>query len=121
MKTHTTIGAHTLQKVIEQVNHPTFLMAYNLVRHHHERYDGSGYPDGLSGDNIPFESRIISIADVFDALMSKRCYKEAFNIDQTLQVIRKESGRRFDPELVAVMLDNIETFKTIHDRYADSN
>ncbi|MBC2713680.1 MAG: cyclic nucleotide-binding domain-containing protein [Desulfobacteraceae bacterium] len=120
MKTHTTIGAQTLKKVLEQVNHPTFVMAYNLVRHHHERYDGSGYPDGLSGDNIPFESRIISIADVFDALMSRRCYKEAFDIDKTLQIIRQGSGRRFDPELVKIMLDNIETFKTIHQRYTDN-
>jgi putative two-component system response regulator len=121
MKTHTTIGAHTLKKVLDQVHHPTFVMAYNLVRHHHERYDGSGYPDGLSGENIPFESRIIAIADVFDALMSRRCYKEPFDIDKTLQIIREESGGRFDPELVTIMLDNIETFNAIHHRYTDEN
>jgi len=120
MKSHTVIGAQTLEKVIEQFNHPTFVMAHNLVRHHHERYDGSGYPDGLSGEDIPFESRIMSLADVFDALMSKRCYKESFNIDKTVQIIREGSGSQFDPELVKIMTDNIETFKAIHQQYTDN-
>jgi len=120
MKTHTTIGAQTLEKVLEQFNHPTFVMAHNLVRHHHERFDGFGYPDALSREDIPLESRIMSIADVFDALMSKRCYKKGFSVDETVQIMQQGSGSQFDPDLVKLMIDNITTFKSIHERYTDN-
>lgn len=119
MKTHTNIGTRTMEKVLEQFNHPTFVMAHNLIRHHHERYDGCGYPDALCREDIPLESRIMSIADVFDALTSKRCYKEAFDIDSTVQIIQEGSGSQFDPYLVKIMMDNIETFKSIHYQYTD--
>lgn len=117
MKLHTIIGAQTLEKVLEQFNHPTFVMAHNLIRHHHERYDGSGYPDALCGEDIPIESRIMSVVDVFDALMSKRCYKERFDIDKTVQIMQEGAGSQFDPDLVKIMVDNIETFKSIHQHY----
>lgn len=119
MKTHTIIGAQTMEKVLEQFNHPKFVMAHNLIRHHHERYDGCGYPDALCREDIPLESRIMSIADAFDALISKRCYKEALDIDKTVQIIQEGSGSRFDPDLVKIMMDNIETFKSIHHRFTD--
>jgi response regulator RpfG family c-di-GMP phosphodiesterase len=119
MKTHTTIGAQTMEKVLEQFNHPTFVMAHNLIRHHHERYDGCGYPDALCREDIPLESRIMSISDMFDALISKRCYKEALVIDKTVQIIQEGSGSQFDPDLVKIMMDNIEIFKSIHHRYRD--
>ena len=67
---------------------------------HHERYDGSGYPRGLQGDDIPIEGRIIAIADVFDALASKRVYKEAWDLEAVLRYIREQSGKQFDPEIV---------------------
>ncbi|OHD17214.1 MAG: hypothetical protein A2087_10800 [Spirochaetes bacterium GWD1_61_31] len=74
--------------------------AASIIRHHHEKYDGSGYPAGLSGQAIPLPARIFAIADVFDALISKRPYKDAFSLEESLRIIRSDSGIHFDPELV---------------------
>jgi len=130
MKTHTTRGAETIQKVMESCEHPIFEMAYNVVHYHHEHYSGKGvvclliemwvvYPCQLAGENIPLEARIMALADVFDALMSKRVYKKALGFTVTLNIIREGAGSQFDPRLTEVFLSNIHEFQKIHQRYHD--
>ena len=76
--------------------------ATDIATYHHERWDGKGYPNGLKGEEIPLSARIMAIADVFDALTSKRCYKEAIPVDEAFLIIKEESGTHFDPYLVDV-------------------
>nr|CRH07480.1 Putative response regulator receiver [Candidatus Magnetococcus massalia] len=96
MRQHTVIGARILQPS------PSSLMtlAASIAEHHHERWDGTGYPHGLAGDAIPLEARIVAIADVFDALTMRRPYKEAWRVEQALEAIYADSGSHFDPQLV---------------------
>jgi response regulator RpfG family c-di-GMP phosphodiesterase len=102
MQTHTTVGADMLQKVAR--NHPSaagFLhMAIDIARHHHERFDGSGYPDRLAGTDIPLAARLVSICDVYDALRSRRVYKPALSHSAALQVMGDAAGSQFDPNLL---------------------
>ena len=79
---------------------------------HHERYDGGGYPRGLSGSEIPLEARIVAIADVFDALLSKRPYKQPWTLDRAVDLIQSESGRHFDPECVEALMENLDHIAT---------
>ena len=79
-------------------------IATNVAHYHHEKVNGEGYPDGLVGDEIPVEARIMALADVFDALVSKRCYKEAFSFDRAFEIIRQDSGTHFDARLAEVFL-----------------
>jgi response regulator RpfG family c-di-GMP phosphodiesterase len=88
---------------------------------HHERWDGTGYPNGLKGENIPLFGRIVNVADVFDALMSKRVYKEAFPLDKTIQIMSDLSGKAFDPELIDLLAKNIDQFGAIFERNPDHN
>lgn len=78
-----------------------------MIRHHHERYDGSGYPDGLSGQSIPFEARILTIADIYDALTTTRSYRAAFSHDKTMSILRSEMGTTVDPELFRLFDDRV--------------
>ena len=102
MQTHTTIGADTLQKVAKRHGFArAFLeMGIEITRHHHERHDGKGYPDRLAGDDIPLAARILAIADVYDALRSRRIYKPALSHDTTLRMMLQESPGHFDPSLL---------------------
>lgn len=102
MKAHTQIGYNILSKS----KAPVFMLAADVALHHHERWDGSGYPEGLAGDAIPESARIVALADVFDALTMKRPYKEAWPLDQVMATIRESSGSHFEPRLV-------ETFSSI--------
>ena len=114
MKTHAIIGVSTLQKVYEQYPNNAFItMGISIARSHHERWDGKGYPDGLAGQNIPLEARIMAIADVYDALRSKRCYKRSVPWEQSRGVIEAGSGTQFDPVLVKAFLDIEKEFNTI--------
>jgi putative two-component system response regulator len=79
-------------------------MAEQIARHHHERWDGSGYPDGLAGERIPLPARICAVCDVYDALLSKRSYKEAWSLDQALEAVRRGSTTQFDPAVVEAFL-----------------
>lgn len=88
-------------------------MSAEIARHHHERYDGTGYPDGLGRDNIPLSARIVAIADVFDALMSKRPYKDAWNLAEVQDWMRSESGKHFDPILLEVFLSDPSALESI--------
>ena len=87
MKLHTVKGCDILQKMTNIQEKSYFKYSYEICRHHHERYDGKGYPDGLVGDQIPLEAQIVSVADVFDALTSVRCYKPAYSCEKALQMI----------------------------------
>ncbi|HZZ78910.1 MAG TPA: HD domain-containing phosphohydrolase [Gemmataceae bacterium] len=102
MQTHTTIGADTLQKVARQHGFArAFLqMAVEIVRHHHERYDGRGYPDGLAGEDIPLAARIVAMADVYDALRSRRAYKPALSHATTVRMMVEDFNGHFDPSLI---------------------
>ena len=89
-----------LQKILSKVDDEYFKqIAINVAQYHHERYDGKGYPDGITGKNIPLEARIMALADVFDALVSKRCYKDAFTYDKAFSIIEEGLGTQFDPIL----------------------
>ena len=101
MKTHTTVGGKILTSIIEMVPETHYLNeAKNLATYHHERWDGKGYPTGLAGENIPLSARIMAVADVFDALVSKRSYKEGFPLEKAFNIILEERGTHFDPLLV---------------------
>ncbi|MDQ6963965.1 MAG: HD domain-containing phosphohydrolase, partial [Mariprofundales bacterium] len=98
---------------------PLMKMGASIANTHHEKWDGSGYPKGLAGEEIPIEGRITAICDVFDALLSARPYKEPWSLEETVDLIRREAGRHFDPALTQLLLDNIDTMTAIRARFAD--
>lgn len=105
VKTHTIIGGYLVNKILSGIENDEFVtVAYNVARFHHEKWNGEGYPDGLKGEQIPVEARIMALADVFDALVSKRCYKESFSYQKAFEIIQEESGTHFDPSLAKVFL-----------------
>ena len=119
MKTHTRAGADTLSAALEQ--HPSagyLRMARDIAAHHHERWDGSGYPDKLRGDRIPLAARIVAVADVYDALVSKRVYKDALAHELAVDIITEESGTHFDPRIVAMFLRVQDQISAIRSRFA---
>ncbi len=114
MKTHTLIGGETLRAAAEKhPKHSYLRMACDIAMTHHEKFNGTGYPNHLAGIEIPLCGRIVAIADVYDALTSKRVYKEAFSHEKACNIIRCESGSHFDPEITKVFLDNVEQFNQI--------
>ncbi len=111
MKTHTTIGAKTLEEVNKKFGGNSFIEMGTLIAHyHHERWDGRGYPDRLRGEEIPLCARIMAIADVYDALKSKRVYKEPFEQEKCVQIISEGAGTQFDPSLVQAFLRVADKF-----------
>ena len=101
MKTHTDIGANTLKEIYSNNVHNEFLkMAADIARYHHEKWDGSGYPKGLSKNEIPLCARIVSIVDMYDTLISEKCYKRAYTHEESVKIINKESGISLDPDIV---------------------
>jgi response regulator RpfG family c-di-GMP phosphodiesterase len=121
MQTHTTIGADTLQEVAKQHGFArVFLqMAIDITRHHHERYDGRGYPDGLAGSAIPLAARIVALADVYDALRSRRVYKPALSHGATVQMMTEASDGHFDPALAQVFRRCTPRLEKIFQEFAD--
>lgn len=117
MKGHSVVGAQSLQGVLEYSNEEIFHMAHRICLHHHEKWDGSGYPQGLAGSDIPLDARIMAFADVYDALLSKRVYKPPMEFDEAAAVIEDMGGSHFDPVLTQIMLDNLEQFEVIHTHY----
>lgn len=112
IKTHCTHGANLIHNALSGIEEPSCVaMAENIARFHHERWDGTGYPSGISATDIPLEARITAIADVFDALTSKRVYKSAYTDDEAFSIIISESGTHFDPELVSVFASNFNEIK----------
>jgi putative two-component system response regulator len=103
MKKHTTFGETVIEKIQEGAKESVFLThAKIMAGTHHEKWDGSGYPRGMAGSNIPLQGRLMAIVDVYDALISERPYKKAFPSEQALEIITKEGGTQFDPALVDV-------------------
>jgi putative nucleotidyltransferase with HDIG domain len=90
-----------------------------IVKHHHERFDGGGYPSGLRGDEIPLAGRIVAIADVFDALTSRRRYKAALSVDQAVDIMLRERGTHFDAELLDLFVDHLDEIEVIRLRWAE--
>jgi len=120
MKTHAELGARTLEAALEHFPNAKFLkMARDIARTHHERWDGSGYPRGLKGEEIPLCGRIVAVADVYDALTSKRVYKESYAHDLARTMIVEASGKHFDPEIVAGFLACEDQFVAIRLQYSD--
>ncbi|MCP4177269.1 MAG: HD domain-containing protein [bacterium] len=106
IKTHTTIGANFLKEAYKEYPDNDFIkFAIQIAEGHHERWDGRGYPNGLSGESIPLCARIVALADVYDALTSERVYKEAFPHSKSKDIIIKSSGSHLDPELVEAFLE----------------
>ena len=115
MKTHTTIGFD----VLRDSSSPLLRMGADIAHSHHERYNGQGYPLGLVGETIPVVGRIVAVADELDALLSVRPYKQAWNLKDVLEQMRRESGRHFDPVCIDVMLRHIDTILDIQKKFAD--
>ena len=114
MQQHTLLGA----RVFEETEVPVLRMSATIALTHHEKYDGTGYPQGLRGDEIPIEGRIAALADVFDALSSRRCYKPAFPVEKCLRILGQERGKHFDPDLVSAFLSRLDDVLTIRDHYS---
>lgn len=114
MKKHCQHGADILKKAESQLSFRSFLaIAGQLTMHHHERWDGTGYPDGLRGEKIPFSARLMALADTYDALRSVRCYKSAFSHQRSMEIILENSGSHFDPTVVEAFLAQEKEFERI--------
>ncbi len=111
--------AQTGHEILRKSNRPIMKAAAVVALQHHERWDGSGYPQGLSGENIHIYGRIAAIADVFDALSHKRCYKNAWDMDRIVEFFKNESGRHFDKTLTEIFLLNIKEFEAINKRFPE--
>ncbi len=119
IKAHTTIGAETILKATMNVQSAEFLrVAAEFAMTHHEKWDGSGYPNGLKGEDIPISGRMMAIVDVYDALISERPYKVALPHEEAMEIILKDKGTHFDPILIDVFVEIADTFKTISESYA---
>lgn len=116
MKTHVEIGYETLKEVYSKYKANSFLMmGMDITRSHHEKWDGSGYPRGLIGEDIPLSGRIMAIVDVYDALRSKRVYKEAYSHAKSIKIININKGKHFDPTIVEIFLKYQTEFKERYD------
>lgn len=109
MKTHTVVGAEMLAKIPQMRRSDVYRYAVDIARHHHERWDGRGYPDGIGGSELSIWAQVVSIADVYDALRSKRVYKDAYGRSQALKLIEDGACGTFNPKLLA-------TFRVIEPR-----
>ena len=122
MKGHTTRGSDMVQRILrtagmDLARHGQLL--FNVVRHHHESFAGGGYPDGLWGRLIPLEARIVAVADVFDALTSRRPYKEPWPVEKALDLLREERGQKFDPDCVDAFLSVLDEVLAVKERFKD--
>ncbi|MBO7676836.1 MAG: HD domain-containing protein, partial [Erysipelotrichaceae bacterium] len=119
MKTHTTAGNEIIQQAMELVSTDSGYLkeAKNLATYHHEKYNGMGYPTGLSGEDIPLSARVMAVADVFDALVSRRSYKEPFTFDKAMSIIEEGSGNHFDPKIVKAFFEAKDKVKTVSEEF----
>jgi putative two-component system response regulator len=123
MKTHAALGSEAIAQAERDAAQPVeFLrIAQEIARHHHERWDGSGYPDGLAGDAIPASARLMAIADVFDALISARAYKPPMSFEHARTIMAAERGKHFDPDVADAFLSSFDAFRAIAQRHRDSD
>jgi response regulator RpfG family c-di-GMP phosphodiesterase len=115
MQTHAQIG----YDILIQSNNEILNMGAIIAGQHHEKYDGTGYPNGLMGENIHIAGRITAIADVFDALLNERCYKPAWPLPDVINLLKEQKGKHFDPKLIDLLLDNLNDFLAIKELYPD--
>lgn len=115
MRRHTVYGA----EILGDSQNSYIKSARIIALSHHEKWDGSGYPNGLKGDEIPLEGRIVALADVFDALSSKRCYKDAMPIEKVKEIIREGSGKHFDPGVVSAFFDGLNEIIKVYEEYKE--
>ncbi len=123
MKTHTTLGRDAIVKAEQLMEEPsTFLhLAREIAYSHQEKWDGSGYPQGLAGDAIPISARLMALADVYDALISRRVYKPPFPHEEAVRIVQEGSGSHFDPDIVAAFLAIHESFHQVAKTFADDH
>lgn len=123
MKTHTTLGREAIEHAEESLgaNVDFLRIAKEIALSHHERWDGAGYPEGRSGDAIPIAARLMALADVFDALISRRVYKEAMPHEEAMRIIVAGKGAHFDPDVVDAFVDAEDEMRAIAAKYADSD
>lgn len=120
MKSHTTAGREILERASGAIPKETYLEeAKNLAEFHHEKWDGTGYPTGRAGEDIPLSARIMAVADVFDALVSKRSYKDGFPLDKAFAIIEEGAGTHFDPQIAAAFLHAREEVERVVRQYGD--
>jgi PAS domain S-box-containing protein len=115
MKSHAMIG----YEMLKHSKRPILRASAQVALTHHEKYDGSGYPQGLRAEDIPIYGRITAIADVFDALGHDRCYKKAWELERILDLFKQESGKHFDPNLIDLFFENLDSFLSIRDNFQD--
>ncbi len=122
MKTHAKLGSDAIEQAERDAEKPVefLVLAKEIARWHHEKWDGSGYPDQLKGDAIPISARLMALADVFDALISPRVYKAAFPFSQARVIIVERRGRHFDPDVADAFLEVFDEFVDIAERYGDT-
>lgn len=117
MKEHTVIGGSLLKEIYDRTGSSYLYLAYEVAKYHHERWTGGGYPEGLSGANIPLSARIVALADVFDALTTRRCYKDAFGYERAKAIVLEDRGRHFDPMVVDAYLRSEEEWLEVMNRF----
>jgi len=115
MRSHSRLG----YQMLDVSDREMFKMAALIALHHHEKWDGSGYPDGLKGEDIPIAGRIVAIADVFDALGNDRCYKKAWPLDKILELLNEDKGKAFEPRLIDLFMDNLDDFIEISVKFSE--
>ena len=122
MKTHTTLGRDAIVAAEALLDEPVSFLEYarEIAYSHQEKWDGTGYPEGLAGERIPLSARLMAVADVYDALISRRVYKPPFPHDKALAIIREGRGKHFDPDVVDAFLAIHEACRAVAERYADS-
>lgn len=114
IKSHTTNGAKIIKETFGKTSNEKYYdISYNVALYHHEKFNGNGYPNKISGENIPLEARIMSVADVFDAVSAKRCYRDALPLDTCFEIIEKGKGTDFDPEIVDAFLKNKDKIRKV--------
>ena len=120
MKKHSAKGAVIVARILQHSEDIAFRnIAVNIAHYHHEKWDGNGYPEGLTEKEIPFEARVMALADVFDALVSKRVYKESFDYDKAFRIIEESGGNHFDPELCKRFLECRPRLEALYDSFND--
>jgi putative two-component system response regulator len=123
MKTHTTLGRNAIEQAEQQLHMevPFLKIAKDIALCHQEKWDGSGYPPALRGDAIPVSARLMALADVYDALISRRVYKAPMSHEQAAQIIRQGRGQHFDPDITDAFVDLQSQFQAIAARFADTD